>query len=228
MLRVLDLHGFFFLDAGLRHSIIVHSLNKGALLNQEERRTSKERLTFDILTVIEREDTVTQRGISRELGIALGLTNSLVKRLARQGLVRISHLRARRLRYYLTPRGIAEKSRLAKLSLQHTLRLYTTTRDRIRKRLEELGDGHAVAPRLVFYGTGDVAEIAFVVVRYTGLQLVGVVDDQKVGTNFCGLKVRSSSFLQEQEAYDKVIVTSLSGGDHIGQIGIDPSRIVHL
>jgi len=188
--------------------------------------------TFQILSAIEREETVTQRGLSRELGIALGLTNSLVKRLTKQGWIRISHVSLRRFRYYLTPMGVAEKSRLAKLSLLNTLRLYTNTRDRIRSTLEMVIDGEMTPPRLVFYGAGDVAEITFVVVRHSGINLVGVVDDSKIGAIFCGLTIESPQTLLQEDLYDKVVVTSLRGAEKIAirleELGIEDSRVVYL
>lgn len=197
-----------------------------------EKATPGDERTFQILSAIEREETVTQRGLSRELGIALGLTNSLVKRLTKQGWIRVSHVSLRRFRYYLTPAGLAEKSRLARLSLLNTLRLYTNTRNQIRSTLTKVIDGEAKTPRLVLYGAGDVAEITFVVVSHTGLDLVGVVDDSKVGSSFFGFTIESPETLRQKSSYDKVVVTSLRRAGEITrrleELNIEASRVVYL
>jgi hypothetical protein len=122
------------------------------------------------------------------LGIALGLTNLLIRRLIRKGWVRIIRIKPNRVRYLLTPAGIAEKARMSRAALQNSIRFYVDARDRIRERFATLskelpGDGHGfddgpAAKRIVFYGAGEVAEVGYVCLQGTGLQLVGVVDDQ--------------------------------------------------
>jgi DNA-binding MarR family transcriptional regulator len=64
------------------------------------------------LTSIERDSTITQRALARELGIALGLANAYLRRCVRKGLVKMRQVPINRYAYYLTPQGLAEKSRL--------------------------------------------------------------------------------------------------------------------
>src|SRR5690242_18429128 len=65
-----------------------------------------------LLSAIERDSGLTQRRLSQELGIALGLANTYLKRCVRKGLVKMGQVPMRRYAYYLTPKGFAEKSRL--------------------------------------------------------------------------------------------------------------------
>jgi len=144
--------------------------------------TSHDQYTHRILTEIEAGNRLSQRSLSRELGIALGLTNLLVRRLVRKGWVRIIRIKPNRVRYLLTPTGMAEKARMSRAALQNSIRFYVEARDRIRERFATLsselpGDGPA-AKRIVFYGSGEVAEVGYVCLQGTGLELVGVVDDQ--------------------------------------------------
>lgn len=121
------------------------------------------------------------------MGIALGLTNLLVRRLVHKGWVRIIRIKPNRVSYLLTPMGIAEKARMSRAALQNSIRFYAEARDRIRERFatlcEELsGDGRGfddgpAAKRIVFYGAGEVAEVGYICLHGTDLQLVGVVDD---------------------------------------------------
>ena len=62
-----------------------------------------------VLNVIERDSQTSQRLISSELGVALGLANAYLKRCVRKGLIKISQVPRRRYAYYLTPQGFAEK-----------------------------------------------------------------------------------------------------------------------
>src|SRR5438874_8738115 len=72
---------------------------------------------LEILTAIEEGRPLTQRALAERLGVALGLANLYLKRLARKGCIKIVEFpkkpaARKRLRYLLTPRGVAEKTRL--------------------------------------------------------------------------------------------------------------------
>ena len=144
--------------------------------------TSHDQFTHRILTEIEAGNRLSQRSLSRDLGIALGLTNLLVRHIVRKGWVRIIRIKPNRVRYLLTPAGMAEKARMSRVALQNSIRFYVDARERIRERFATLSrelprDGPA-AKRIVFYGSGEVAEVGYVCLQGTGLQLVGLVDDQ--------------------------------------------------
>ena len=66
-----------------------------------------------VLNVIQGNQPMTQRMLANQTGMSLGNINLLIKRLVEKGLVKIEHLNTRTLRYILTPKGMAEKARLA-------------------------------------------------------------------------------------------------------------------
>ncbi len=172
-----------------------------------------ERHSYKILSEIDTGKPVSQRSLSRAVGIALGLTNLLVKRLVKKGYVRTSGaIKGKRIKYLLTPRGIAEKARLSVAYLENTIHLYTETRERIRQSLCQMaGDGRA-RQRIIFYGAGEVAEIAYITLDNSAFELVGVVDDNKNGQTFFGHAIRSPEELadsQKRAAYDRIVVTTL-------------------
>ena len=72
--------------------------------------TSHDQFTHRILTEIEADNRLSHRSLSRDLGIALGLTNLLIRRLVRKGWVRIIRIKPNRVRYLLTPAGMVELS----------------------------------------------------------------------------------------------------------------------
>ena len=69
-------------------------------------------LVLGVLSAVEQDSAVTQRGLSSDLGIALGLANAVLKRCVRKGLIKIANAPLNRYAYYLTPQGMAEKGRL--------------------------------------------------------------------------------------------------------------------
>jgi len=112
--------------------------------------------TREILAEIERGKGVTQRSLSKRLGIALGLTNSLIRRLVNKGYVKVVNVRPNRVKYLITPAGIAEKARATRSYLARTVHLYTETRQHIHAGLlaaTERANGNGRV-RVVFYGAG--------------------------------------------------------------------------
>jgi EPS-associated MarR family transcriptional regulator len=90
-----------------------------------------------LLRLLERHPNMSQRDLSRALGLSLGKTNYVLRALVDKGLVKIGNFRRSNNKlsyaYLLTPSGIREKLRLSKLflarkeveyrSLQQTIRL---------------------------------------------------------------------------------------------------------
>jgi DNA-binding MarR family transcriptional regulator len=165
-----------------------------------------------ILVQLESRGHVTQRALSSELGIALGLTNLLIRRLVIKGWVRIKRRSGRRLLYLITPAGIAAKSDLTRRCFLDSLTFYRDTRERMLERialvsaeLQATGAPHRVA----FYGAGDAAEVAYICLREAGLELSGIVDSAATGS-FFHVNVRRPSELAGStlggQAFSRLIV----------------------
>ena len=62
--------------------------------------------------------------------------------------------------------------------------------------------------KILFFGAGEVAELAYLYLQLTKLELAGLVDDQKKGKNFFGVVIKGTESLHEME-WDLVMVTRL-------------------
>src|SRR5215831_160334 len=85
-----------------------------------------------VLEAIASGRRVTQRSLSSDLGVALGLTNLLVRRLVGKGYVKVSKMGTRHVRYLMTPDGWEALASATRQSLENTVHLYTETREHIR------------------------------------------------------------------------------------------------
>lgn len=140
-----------------------------------------------MLDVIETRDRVTQRGLSGELGIALGLTNIYLKRCINKGLVKVRKAPARRYAYYVTARGFAEKARLTAKYLARSLSYFRVAR-------EDCSDLLAACraqgvTRVVLVGAGDLCEIATLAALDSGVQVVAVLDAATNRQQVAGVRV---------------------------------------
>jgi hypothetical protein len=139
------------------------------------------------------------------LGVALGLTNLYLKRLARKGYVKITTIPSHRIRYLLTPQGMVEKSRLTYLYMQYSLSHYRDMRARLRDTLSRATE-HGVQ-RVVIFGTSEFAEMAYLSLREMDLTLVGFIDNGEVQT-FLSYPVRRPSVLAEWQ-FDAVLLADI-------------------
>ena len=145
------------------------------------------RRDLQLLEALEQESTITQRTLASRLGIALGLTNLYVKRLVRKGYVKCVTVSPNRLVYSLTPRGVARKARLTYEFMKYSLDFYRDARQHLRR---SLAVAVARQNRIALYGTGDAAELVFLLVRDMGLDLVAVFGPEGTG-HFLGFPVQA-------------------------------------
>ena len=139
--------------------------------------TNEEPRELTLLEKIESNPDVNQSTLATQLGVAVGTVNWHLKRLIAKGYVKVKRAQRKKLRYIITPEGIALRARLAVDYVEKSFSLYRKTRQRVRGYISEVqGAGY---DRLRIVGKGDVADIC----RLTCLeQNIAVVTDKNVPT----------------------------------------------
>jgi predicted transcriptional regulator len=87
---------------------------------------------FTLIQEIAREPNQTQRQLSHNAGLSLGMTNMLLVRLAKKGLIKIRQLDWKHTEYLLTLEGALEKSKKSFAYIQHTFNLFTSIMEKVR------------------------------------------------------------------------------------------------
>ncbi len=85
---------------------------------------------YTLLNEIARDSLVTQSNLSDRLGIAVGSVNWYIKRLIHRGWVKVSHLDRTRLKYDLTPEGMAVFTQRALSYARDSLKVYGDYREK--------------------------------------------------------------------------------------------------
>jgi DNA-binding MarR family transcriptional regulator len=165
-------------------------------------------IVLGLLNSVERDHAVTQRKLARDLGIALGLVNAYLRRCVRKGLIKVSQVPLNRYAYYLTPQGFAEKSRLTAEYLTFSLNFFRQARADCALALSQCA---ALGWRKVaLCGAGELAEIAVLSAGESDIEIVCVIDPDKVGSRCAGLPVVSDLIAARNAAaqlLDGVILT---------------------
>ena len=138
-----------------------------------------------LLEQIERDPDITQASMAAQLGVAVGTVNWHIKRLISKGYVKVKRAQRRKLRYIITPEGIAFRARLTVNYIETSMRLYRKTRQHVRELLSEIKA--AGFNQVSIDGEGDIADIC----RLTCLEQNFVIVEDENGPilEICGMRV---------------------------------------
>lgn len=165
-----------------------------------------DRATLSLLSVLEDDGHATQRSLAVRIDVALGLINSLLKRAVRKGLVKVKDVPAKRIAYYVTPKGFNEKSRLVAEYLTTSLMFFRQARSEYSDLCQQVVEcGHK---RIMLYGMGELAEIAILSAQGYKVELCGMVQVGSNQSHFTGLPVYSSLEAALEHAVDAVVLTA--------------------
>jgi DNA-binding MarR family transcriptional regulator len=132
-----------------------------------------------LLEEIERDPDVTQAGLAAKLGVAVGTVNWHLKRLIAKGYVKVKRAERRKLRYIITPEGLALRAKLTVTYVENSLALYRRTRTAARNALAKAKqEGHSVVR---IEGKGDIADICRLTCLEMGIKVLEGHDGRDVG-----------------------------------------------
>ena len=123
-----------------------------------------------LLEQVEHDPDVNQSTLATQLGVAVGTVNWHLKRLIAKGYVKVQRAERKKLRYIITPEGIALRARLTVDYIERSFDLYRKTRNRIKEHLDVVRA--AGYNRVQVLGEGDVADICKLSCLEQGLTVV--------------------------------------------------------
>ncbi|MFM8322219.1 MAG: winged helix-turn-helix transcriptional regulator [Chloroflexota bacterium] len=130
-----------------------------------------------LLEEIEHDPDVTQATLAAQLGVAVGTVNWHLKRLVSKGYVKVKRLQRRKLRYIITPEGLAFRALLTVNYIETSLRLYRKTRQRVQDLIHQVQE--AGFQEVVVEGEGDIAEICRLTCLEEGLNVVAADPERR-------------------------------------------------
>jgi len=137
--------------------------------------TNDELRELSLLEQIESDPDVNQSALATQLGVAVGTVNWHLKRLIAKGAVKVSRAERKKLRYIITPEGLALRARLAVDYVERSFSVYRRTRQRVKDHIVKIR--HAGHERVRIVGSGDVADICKLTCLEQG---IAVVNDKNV------------------------------------------------
>lgn len=127
-----------------------------------------------LLEHVENNPDVNQSTLATQLGVAVGTVNWHLKRLIAKGYVKVQRAERKKLRYIITPEGIALRARLTVNYIERSFDLYRKTRQRVKEHLDTVRAAGQNRVRVI--GEGDVADICKLSCIEQGFSVVQDVD----------------------------------------------------
>ena len=88
---------------------------------------------FELLAQLQQDSGAKQRDLARAVGMSLGMTNALLKRLAAKGFITMKKANSRKIQYAVTPEGMQEAARRSRRYLKRTMKHVVRYKDTVRK-----------------------------------------------------------------------------------------------
>jgi len=168
---------------------------------------------LDILQAVGDGEKVTKRDLLHRVNIAGRLADRYLKQLVAKGMLKVRTAPARRMLYWLTPQGLAEKARLTYEFITYTYKMNRECHRLASNMLNDLASREDVR-RVVFYGAEPLAEVVALSLPENNIELVDIADEDCIGEECAGHRVISIDALDNLD-FDRIIFTKLSRRDDV-------------
>lgn len=143
----------------------------------------------ELKTLLEIKDdpSLSQRSLAHKLNISLGLTNAILQNLIHRGWVKAQKMTGRKILYLITPKGMVQATNFIYDRVRETQQYYQYAKDLLTAHFTILYDKGV--RRAVIYGTGQLAEIAYLSLLDSPLKLHSILTDDSSKKKFLGHEV---------------------------------------
>lgn len=172
-----------------------------------EKDLDRSRIMHGLLESVQRDSESSQRDRASEFGVALGLVNAYLNYCVKKGHIRVKKIPAKRYVYCLTPKGFAEKSRLALTLVSNSFRSFRQAREEYAAAFRALKQKGV--SRVVLVGQSELAEVSMLCAAESHVDLVAIVDSGARLEQFVGLPV-VASFSAVPGGFDGAVITDLN------------------
>lgn len=128
-----------------------------------------------------------QRSLSKNMNVALGLANSTLKKFLKKGLLKLSQAPLRRYSYYITPKGFVEKTKLVSDFIVSSLGFYKEAKTEYEKLLLSSNK-----KKIILVGVSDLTDIAVLVSKIHNIKISFIYDINFAQKSYCGIKIKKN------------------------------------
>jgi DNA-binding MarR family transcriptional regulator len=184
-----------------------------------------------ILQEINSDPEITQAELARRCSLSVAMVNNYMKELGDRGFLEYRRKNSKTISYYVTVAGKEAVDATRSELLQELIRLLTDAKEQVKEII--LSQAHRELRRVVLYGSGILAEIAFHALEAAKVNVIGICNDDstEIGDEWCGREKINPAQIRYL-APDAVVIALLQRSDdvylrlsHLNQYGIEVIRL---
>jgi predicted transcriptional regulator len=171
---------------------------------------------LNILREVASDAHITQAALAGRCSLSVAMVNNYMKELCGTGLLEYRRKTTKNVSYYVTPAGKQHLDVLQSDLIKEMVGMFVEAKEQIKARI--MSQAQAPLQRVVLFGTGHLAQLAFHALELTGTRILGICDDniETIGSDFCGREVLNPSQIRFL-APDAVIVADSARTEEICQ-----------
>jgi predicted transcriptional regulator len=169
---------------------------------------------LNILREITANSNVTQAELAKLCSLSVAMVNNYMRDLCGCGFIEYHRKTTKSVSYHLTPSGTRHLEALQSELIDEMVGMFVAAKERIRDRI--VSQAQVALQRVVLFGSGHLAQLAFHALQLAGTNIMGICDDNPaaIGSDFCGREVLSPSQIRFL-APDAVVVADSLQGDEV-------------
>lgn len=163
-------------------------------------------LELKVLNKIDESENLSQRIISRDLNVALGLANSLVKKFVKKGFLKLKEAPFKRYFYYLTPKGMIEKTKLTREYIETSLFFFKKAKEEYEIDLKKQRKTKKI---IIVCGISDFTDIAILASKIQDVRIDFIFAKEDYRDSYCGIQIiENLSKIKERKSIHFLIADS--------------------
>lgn len=189
---------------------------------------------YMILDMIEKNSNITQREISKSIGIAVSMTNDHIDEFEKKGLVKRKKHSTKNVEYFVTKKGSERKKVLNIAYLSASQQLYNSAKENIESFLIQIENKGF--KNILLYGAGEVCEILLNAIKSSkvvNIKAQAIIDDnfEKIGNKIGSTSIISRDVISSYE-HDGILISSYTNNESIYnklmQVGYSKDKIIQF
>jgi predicted transcriptional regulator len=146
---------------------------------------------LNILREVAGNAHITQAELAGHCSLSVAMVNNYMKELCAGSMLEYHRKTTKSVTYHLTPFGARYLESLQLELIKEMVDMFVAAKEHIRARI--VSQAKKTLQRVVLYGSGHLAQLAFHALELAGAKILGVCDDNPamIGSDFCGREVLS-------------------------------------
>ena len=169
---------------------------------------------LNILREVAANAHITQAELANRCSLSVAMVNNYMKDLCESGWIEYHRRTTKSVTYHLTPAGTEHLGSLQSELMEEMVGMFVSAKEQIWTRIMSQAQGSL--QRVVLFGSGPLAQLAFHALEKAGVTILGICDDalEANGGELCGREVLSPSQIRFL-APDAVIVADSARAEEI-------------